>query len=102
MALTQEDIAPARFVKIGSLTVSVQAAIVAACGVAVGLLAAYYVNVFVGVLMMIPFFVNAYGINCTIVGHCTIWAWTLCIVYVLSTVLIFARKFALVRNPKRK
>ena len=36
---------------------------------------------------MLFLFVQAYTINCTVVGHCDTWAWALTIVYILSAVI---------------
>ena len=78
------DLVPPQYVKIGSLTLSMQAVVVVACGLVFGLVVGLTYNVVAGLIVILPFFMGAYTVNCTIVGHCTVWAWILTIIYVIN------------------
>ena len=89
------DLVPARFVKIGSLKLSMQAVVVAACGIVFGLVVGLTYNVVVGLIAILPFFMGAYTVNCTVVGHCTVWAWILTIVYVINVLGVVSVRFGM-------
>ena len=49
----------------------------------------------VGLGLMFGMFVNAYTVNCTVAGHCNVWAWVLTVTYLLATAMVLGgQKFA--------
>ena len=78
---------------VGSLKITQQAFIISIVGAIVGILIAMKGMVIPGLIVMFGAFLAAYNSNCTVVGHCNIWAWTLAIVYSLSlTMLVLGRR----------
>lgn len=79
-----------KIITIGKLKLTLPSFITAVCGIFVGLVTSIKLNPFMGLVTVLPFLIAAYTVNCTIVGHCTTWAWvltTLYVVYVLSVFL---------------
>lgn len=80
-----------RTVSIGALTISLQAFLVLISGTvfaAVTLIAKpslWYISL--GVLLMS--FVQAYSINCIVVGNCHIWAWITAVMAVVVVTLYY-------------
>ena len=35
-------------------------------------------------------FITAYNVNCTVVGHCSVWAWLLTLIFIFDTIMITA------------
>lgn len=68
-----------QFVTIYGVPVSVPALSIAVIGLVAGLvMSLFHVNLIIPALVMIAvFFLVAYNINCTIVGHCEYFAWGL-------------------------
>lgn len=83
-------------VKIGGLTVTLQAVLVVLAGMVASLLmtlmAGYKFGLGVAVVFFIVFnilflpyvFLHAYNVNCTLVGSCKIWSWILVVLLVIS------------------
>lgn len=78
-----------RTVTVGSLTMTLPAAIIAAIGVvsAVAMVLYHPGLLLPSMVMLGVFFIAAYNINCTVVGHCETFAWilTLCFLVLLAT-----------------
>lgn len=77
-------------ITLGELTLSIQSFIVAVVGIFASLVLAVFVRPIAGAMTLLAFFVAAYNVNCTLVGQCTVWAWTLTGLYGLYVVLILA------------
>ena len=76
---------------VGKLKMSLFSFIVAVCGILLGLITSFKVNLWAGLIITASFFIAAYNLNCVIVGKCHIWAWILLIVYLLNTAsVVFA------------
>jgi len=79
-------------ITVGSLTLSLQAFIVAAVGMLLGLLMflvyPHLATAVAGVVTVGVFFLYAYNINCVVVGQCTIFAWVLSSLMVLQALLL--------------
>jgi hypothetical protein len=74
-------------VTIGKLTMTLPAFTIAVLGALTGVYSLMKGNSVVGLGLMLFLFVQAYTINCTVVGHCDMWAWALTIVYILSAIM---------------
>lgn len=72
-------------IKVGSLVMSLQAFVVSAAGLLLGLCVfVVFPSVATAVLSLLLtgiFFLYAYNINCVVVGHCTALSWVLTAVY---------------------
>jgi len=88
MAAEQDPVK--RTVTVGKLKMSLFAFITALCGILLGLITAFKVNLYVGLVLTASFFIAAYNINCVIVGKCNTWAWILLIIYLLNTIIAVA------------
>jgi hypothetical protein len=84
-------------VQIGSLSVTLPALITAVCGLLLGLVCGLKIHIVLGLTIPLTFLVGAYNVNCTVVGHCNIWASFLTGMYVVYTIM-----FALVVMLKGK
>ena len=81
-----------RIIKIGKLKISLQSLIIVIGGIFLSLILSVFLNIWVGLGLLPIFLLSAYNVNCTLVGHCTIWAWiltSLFLIQVLSYLLIF-------------
>ena len=78
-----------RTVTVGSLTMTLPAAIIAAIGIVSAIaMVLYHPGLLLPSMVMLGvFFIAAYNINCTVVGHCETFAWilTLCFLVLLAT-----------------
>ena len=74
-------------ITVGKLTMALPAFVIAVLGALTGVYSLMKGNSVVGLGLMLFLFVQAYTINCTVVGHCDTWAWALTIVYILSAVI---------------
>ena len=77
-------------VTIGSLTISQQAFIVAITGLVLGLVLLVVLPKefkIIGLLSILSSFVASYNVNCTLVGHCVLWAWFLTGVAIFNAVV---------------
>ena len=81
-----------RIISVGSLRMTLPAFIVALAALVMGGFLSMKVHTVVGLMLMLVMFVNAYTVNCTITGHCNVWAWVLTVTYVLATAMIISGK----------
>jgi len=94
-------------VTIGSLNITIPALITAISGLILGIILAFKINMYMGLILLPVILIAAYNVNCAIVGHCTTWAWILTGVYMLyvlmvSVMMLVVSNFAPgVLSPKR-
>jgi len=74
-------------VTIGKLNMTLPAFTIAVLGALTGVYSLMNGNSAMGLGLMLFLFVQAYTINCAVVGHCDMWAWALAIVYILSAIM---------------
>jgi hypothetical protein len=74
-------------VAVGPLKMTQQALVAFVTAIVVGTLLAFKGDATVGLAFMASGFVQAYTINCAVVGHCDAWAWVLSGSVILSVVL---------------
>ena len=74
-------------VTIGKLTMALPAFTIAVLGALTGVYSLMKGNSVVGLGLMLFLFVQAYTINCTVVGHCDLWAWILTVGLVISSIM---------------
>ena len=89
-------------INIGKLQVTIPAFITAVCGLILGLVCAFKIHYIFALTIPLTFFIAAYNVNCTVVGHCNLWATILTVLYLINTaiftyVAFFGKKF---RNQK--
>lgn len=85
-------------VQIGSLVISVQAAAIAATAMVSALVSLIVLHKYlpfasrmsIALSLLLGGFVAAYNVNCTVVGHCNVWAWFLTVIFIFNTVMITA------------
>jgi hypothetical protein len=78
-----------KIITVGKLKLTLPSFITAVCGIIVGLATSIKINPFVGLAAVVPFLIAAYTVNCTVVGHCTTWAWVLTVLYVVNVAIVF-------------
>lgn len=83
-----------RIITVGSLQVTLPAFITAATGIVLGLASLFTGSKEVGLVFMLLLLLQSYSINCAVVGHCNVWAWTLAIVAILNTTGLVFNKFS--------
>jgi len=81
-----------RIISVGSLRMTLPAFIVALAALVMGGFLSMKGQTVVGLGLMLGMFVNAYTVNCTIAGHCNVWAWVLTVTYLFATAMILGGK----------
>ena len=95
------DSAAQKIITVGKLKMTLPAMITVIGGMVVGLITALAIGWLTGIMMIFVFFVAAYNINCATVGHCTTWAWTLTIIYLINVaIFVFSAGMGVLMNPK--
>jgi hypothetical protein len=83
-----------RIITVGSLKMTLPALVNTITALLVGMFVSYKGQPAVGITAMLTMLVNSYTINCTVVGHCNVWAWTLALLAAFSVALaLFTGKF---------
>ena len=77
-----------RIISVGSLKMVLPAFVVALSAVLVAIFLAFKGQSVVALGLMFGMFVNAYTINCTVIGQCNTWAWVLAVVYSLTALMV--------------
>jgi uncharacterized membrane protein len=75
-------------IQVGALKMTHQAFIIAVIGALTGIFAGLKGMAVPGLIVMAGAFLAAYNVNCTVVGHCDIWAWTLVVIYAINLFMI--------------
>jgi len=75
-------------ISLGSLKITNQAFIISIIGIVIGIFIAFQKMPIPGLMIMAGAFLAAYNANCSVIGHCDIWAWSLVIVYALNMFFI--------------
>lgn len=78
-----------RTVTIVGIKMALPAFITALTGVVAGFLLAFKGEVQLGVSIMVTLLLQAYSVNCAIVGHCNILAWLMMVGAILSILTFF-------------
>lgn len=86
------DFSASRIITIGSLKMTMPAFVTCITAILLGAFLTFKGQPVVGLGLMFGMFVNAYTVNCTVVGHCNSWAWTLAVVYALTSGLLIGGK----------
>lgn len=86
---------PVKRVMVAGLEVTVPALIVASIGLLTGLaVVLIHPNMVpVGLIVVASTFLQAYNINCAVVGKCNAWAWVLGGLFILHTAVSLYRSF---------
>jgi len=74
-------------VKFGPLSMTRPSFVAFLTAVIVGTFLVFKNQAHIGLMLMLSGFVQAYTINCVMVGHCDAWAWVLASMTILGTVL---------------
>ena len=74
-------------VTIGKLNMTLPAFTIAVLGALTGVYLLMKGDAAMGLGLMLFLFVQAYTINCTVVGHCDLWAWILTVGLVISSIM---------------
>lgn len=64
-----------------------QAFLILITGIIAGVLVAFKKHPEIGVSIVLGAAVQAYTVNCTVVGHCNLWAWILTVGLVISSIM---------------
>jgi hypothetical protein len=73
-----------RIITIGKVKISLPSLVMVVAGIIVSLIVSLSVNVWFGLGLLPVFLLSAYNVNCSIVGHCVLWAWVLVSIFLLQ------------------
>lgn len=82
------DSSAQQIIQIGTLRLTLPSFITAVCGLVIGAIFGLKINIITGLLIVAAAFLQAYTVNCIVIGHCTTWAWILSSIYVLYAVIM--------------
>ncbi len=82
-----------QIIQLGTLKLTLPSFITAVCGLVIGAIIGIKINIITGLLVVAAAFVQAYTINCIVIGHCTTWAWILSSIYVLYAAIMIVLLF---------
>jgi hypothetical protein len=82
-----------QIIQIGTLKLTLPSFITAVCGLVIGAIVGVKINLITGLLVVAAAFVQAYTINCIVLGHCTTWAWILSSIYILYAAIMIILLF---------
>ena len=72
-----------RIINVGPVSMTLPAFTTAITGLLAGMLLVFKGQAMIGFSIMLVLFMNAYTVNCTVIGHCNTWAWVLAISYAM-------------------
>jgi len=75
-------------ISFGPLKVTQQAFFIALIGLAISIFMAAKGLAMPALIVLAGAFLAAYNANCTVIGHCDMWAWTLFIIYALNMFML--------------
>ena len=75
-----------KIITIGKLKISYPSFIMAISGIVVSIILSFFINIWFGISVLPVFLLAAYNVNCSIVGHCYVWAWILTSLFLLQLI----------------
>ena len=94
-----------KMVSFGKMNVSLAAFITLIVGILASLLIIFIspnaIGIIFAIYILLSVLLTSYNINCTQLGHCKLWAWTLTVLFIISVssaALAFATKPALPKS----
>jgi len=99
------DEAARKIITVGSIKMTLPSFMTLMAGVVLSIVMALRSKWLYSIVLLISFSLTSYTINCTVVGHCTSWAWVLAIFNTLNVVfilfLVAMKMFAQARTGRK-
>ncbi len=93
MHCLEMDSSAYQIIQLGTLKMTLPSFITAVCGLVIGAVIGIKMHMITGLFVVAAAFLQAYTINCIVLGHCTTWAWILSSIYVLYAAIMIVLLF---------